>query len=197
MPDNPENENKDPALKPLVPLESALITYLGRDEGGTVYSRLQYMQPREQLTFVPRIMSCLVDRAPDLDPLYIGTLVYRFSLYESETTGAPPAQIMTKDGRERLAIRFRSYTESLVSETLIDENTKLLKPDQLAKYVQLGMNEYAQDPFVRSAREVYTLLKAEELNELAIATMCTAIALVDQLSRYGDATNTPQDPHAA
>ena len=197
MTDSQHSVDKDPSLRPLEPLESALITYLGRDENGLIFSRLGYMQPRDQMTYIPRIIHCLVNRTPDLNRLYAGNMAYRFSLLESEATNQPPAQIMTDDGRQALADRFRIYAESLFSIELMEEKTGLLKPMLLTKYAQLALSDYSEDTFVKSARDAYKLLKENELDHLAVATMCTAVALVHQLSVYNDQATTPNGPTAA
>ena len=67
----------------------------------------------------------------------------------------------------------------------------------LTKYAQLALSDYSEDTFVKSARDAYKLLKENELDHLAVATMCTAVALVHQLSVYNDQATTPNGPTAA
>jgi hypothetical protein len=188
-----------PSVSGLPPLESSIRTFLGRDEGGPIYTRLEYEPVVNQVQLhAPNVIKGLVRRLETTHPDYIARLnaavTERFNAPAPEKNDAadsdekqkrPPSEYQL-ELRDQLtqATAVRDFVGSLVTKSMLNQQTRQPSEQKLRHQLNVAANIYAEDPLIQLSQEAAAIFRRDEYDHLARFTIGAAVAVVEYSGIY-------------
>lgn len=197
-------ETPQSTLRPLPPLASTITTFVGRDENGPWYTRLEYLpavapldpdrpeNPTSQISFIPKILRGLYSRLENTEPDYMAALNDKIAFRNSQLdnlAGNKPAIDYGQALTERLmhADTVRDFVGPLVIRSMFNQRSGQPSEAKVRHQLEIANNLYGNDPLVSLSKEAAQILRDDELKHLARYTIGAAVAVVEYSGMYEQA----------